>query len=437
MEEHLGKPLLLPEAVAFTCQGCGACCRNDWLIGVDARARARLGNVDWSRVDPARGTGEKFVRLPLPLLTGETHTFARTPGGRCIFLTEENRCAIHLRLGYPEKPQVCKEFPYSFVETPDGVAVGLSFACTAVRGHHGRSLGEQVAEVREVLAGSYRVQRVEEPIRLSSGLDIGWGDYLPIERGLLDLLGREDIPVSRALLAGSVLITLAAELVAVERRAGARGEPASQTLRGALETLRAEGYRRVLGIAARLGYPRRASLAYLAPLYTWLELSRTEPSRLTIVWSLYRNYWRFHRGRGRLPDFITGGASFNLASVAKVRLSTENPETDQFLRRYWSHVLWRKTLTPMHGVSRGYHTLLALWAFMKWSAKLRAHAAGRAETTLEDVQDAVRLVEERFVLHAQFARLYTLSPVLTVMMDRLYQRPTFARAAALEPGRCF
>lgn len=432
MLEHLGKPLSLPEGVVFACQGCGACCRSDWLIGVDARSLARLGDVEWSRVDPALGTGEKFVRLPLPHLTGETHTFARTPSGSCVFLTDENRCAIHLRLGYPEKPQVCKEFPYSFVETPDGIAVGLSFACTAVRGHHGRPLGEQVAEISEILAGSYRVQRVEEPILLYAGLDIGWDDYRPIERGLLDLLGREDVPLPQALLAGSVLITLAVGLAEIERRGAARGEPAKETLRGGLEALRAEGYQRVLAVATRLRYPRRASLAYLAPLYTWLELSRTERSRVAIVWSYYRNYWRFHRGRGQLPDFITDGESFDLAAVSKVRFSTEKPETDQFLRRYWSHVLWRKTLTPMHGVFRGYHTLLALWGFMKWSAKLRAHAAGCAETTLEDVKEAVRLVEQRFVLHAQFARIYTLSPLLTAMTDRLYQRPTFARAAALE-----
>src|SRR3989440_5039988 len=34
--------LLLPDDVVFTCQQSGACCRNDWLIGVDDAARARL-----------------------------------------------------------------------------------------------------------------------------------------------------------------------------------------------------------------------------------------------------------------------------------------------------------------------------------------------------------------------------------------------------------
>ncbi len=33
---------MLPDDVVFTCQQSGACCRNDWLIGVEDSARARL-----------------------------------------------------------------------------------------------------------------------------------------------------------------------------------------------------------------------------------------------------------------------------------------------------------------------------------------------------------------------------------------------------------
>jgi len=51
------------------------------------------------------------------------------------------------------------------------------------------------------------------------------------------------------------------------------------------------------------------------------------------------------------------------------------------------------------------------------------------------VRDAVRLIEQRFVLHARFADVFTLSPVLTVMADRLFQDPAFVRGAVLEPER--
>src|SRR5690349_5240839 len=78
---------------------------------------------------------EPFRPLPFALDSGERVTFARRPDGACVFLADGERCSIHRRWGADAKPQVCREFPYSFVDTPDGVAVGLSFACTAVRGH--------------------------------------------------------------------------------------------------------------------------------------------------------------------------------------------------------------------------------------------------------------------------------------------------------------
>ena len=67
METDADRPLLLPDNVVFTCQQSGACCRSDWLIGVDDAAHARLRDVRWERHDPALDGGEAFVPLPFPL----------------------------------------------------------------------------------------------------------------------------------------------------------------------------------------------------------------------------------------------------------------------------------------------------------------------------------------------------------------------------------
>ena len=115
-----------------------------------------------------------------------------------------------------------------------------------------------------------------------------------------------------------------------------------------------------------------------------------------------------------------------------MRFDATAPGVDEFLREYWSHVIFRKTLTPMHGVFRGYQTLLALYSFMKLAARLRALRAGRPVTSLEDVREGVRLVERAFVLHARYTDLFALNPMVTVMADRLYQQPSFVRTATLE-----
>lgn len=427
------RPLLLPDGVVFTCQSSGACCRGDWLIGVDDASHARLRDVDWSAHDPALPTAGAFVPLPFPLPSGERVTFARRPDGGCVFLTPDARCAIHRHRGAAAKPQVCREFPYHFVETPDGVAVGVSFACTAVRAHQGASLPAQAGEIRAVLAGSARVETLPEPLTLFGSIDLAWRAYQPIEAALLQLLGGRDHPLPVGLLAGSALLSLAIGLTQLEGGAQREGRPPSATLAGGIAELAADGHRKLLDIAAGARYPQRPALTYLAPLYTWLEMSRRRLTRLPLLRSLYGNYFRFRRARGRLPDAITGGAPFELGEALAVRFDVGAPGVEDFLREYWSHVVFRKTLTPMHGIFRGYQTLLALYSFMKLAARVHARRAGRAVTGIDDVKEAVRLVERAFVLHARYTDLFRLTPMVTVLTDRLYQQPSFVRTAVLEP----
>jgi Fe-S-cluster containining protein len=427
----MARPLLLADGVVFTCQSCGDCCRSDWLIGVDDASHRALKDVDWGRYDPALAAGEKFTRIPLPLVSGERVTFARAPSGACVFLTDDSRCGIHRHLGYGAKPQVCREFPYHFVETPDGIAAGLSFACSAVLHHRGAPLAQQRSEVADVVAGSARVAKVPDLITLYSGVEIDWPQYRAIEDALLAVLGDEAIAFPRALLTGSLIVALAVSLARLEqRRTGAA--PPGQTLASGLAELAAQRYRQLVDVAVRVAPPARGSLTYLAPLYTWLQFSREKTSRVGLVLALYRNYLRFRRRAGRLPDLVAEGGSFEIADVEAVRFTIDD-ETSAFLREYWRHVVARKTLTPMHGVFRGYHTMLTLYAFMKWIAKLRAHREGRLATTLDDTRAAVRLVEQRFVLHAQFARVFELSPVMTLLADRLYRERGFVPRVVLEP----
>ena len=427
--------LLLPTGVVFTCQHSGACCRNDWLIGIDDAAHQRLRAIDWTGHQPALPPGEPFRPLPFALESGERVTFARRPDGACVFLADDARCSIHRRWDAAAKPQVCREFPYSFVDTPDGVAVGVSFACTAVRGHHGQALTAQQPEIEAVLGGSSRVRALPDPVVLYSSVDIDWTQYRSIETALLALIEHDEATLPVALLAGSMLISLCVGLSQVETRARREGRPPTETLVGGLAQLDADRYRKILAVAAQARYPQRRSLTPLAPLYTWLEFSRRRMSRAGLVLALYRNWFRFRRGRGRLPDWITGGEPFEISALDAVVFDATAPEIDRFLRRYLHHAIFRKTLTPMHGVFRGYQTLLVLYAFTKWAAKLAALRRGRRAVSIDDVKDAVRLVEQRFVLHARFAEVFSVSSVLTVMADRLYQQPAFVRGAVLEPDR--
>ena len=427
----MDRRLLLADGVVFTCQHSGACCRSDWRIGVDAASHARLREVDWSHLEPAPGAGARFVPLPEPLPGGARVEVARRSDGACVFLTPDTRCAIHALLGAAAKPQACREFPYQFVDTPDGIAVGVSYACTAVRAGHGRPLAEQRAEILAVVASSPHVRRLPDPIPLFGALQLTWDEYRTLETALLDLLDDHGTPLPTTLAAGSALVGTAVALAEVQRRQRADGRSPGETLAGGLGRLGAVRYRPLLELAAGARAPRRGTMAPLALLYTWLELSRRRLSRAALLVALYRNLFRFRRGRGRVPDLVTGHGVVTLEDVAQVGCDLARPDLDPFVRGYWRHVIFRKSVVPMHGVFRGYQTLLLLHAFLRWTARVHAWRRGAAEVALDDLREAVRLVEQRFVLHARFADLFEVSPVLTATADRLYRQPSFVRACAL------
>ena len=293
-------------------------------------------------------------------------------------------------------------------------------------------MSEQKNEIKEVLEGSYRVRQIPDIFPLFSGIDITWKDYKPIEDGLLNIFQQSQFSFPLSLISGNIFISVCISLKQVEDLAKKENQQPKETLLGGLDKLKQDQYRRIYDIAENLQYPKGGSLTYLAPFYTWLQFSKQKTSRVGLLLNLYGNYFKFRKGRGLLPDFLTQKESFDIAEIRRIRFMTQNKDIDNFLREYWTHVIFRKSLTPMHGVFRGYQTLLVLYGLMKWIAKLQAFHNGRKQVNLDDIKDAVRIVEQRFILHAQFTEIFRLSSVLTIMADRLYLKPKFVPEVVLE-----
>lgn len=114
----------------FSCQQCGRCCRNDWLVTVDEEGYRRNRELFF-----AAGRAEEFNRAFAPLLQdadyGEYASIVKQEDGACWFLSSENLCRLQQTAGHEHLDTVCQWFPRYPMDTARGIELSLSFSCPA------------------------------------------------------------------------------------------------------------------------------------------------------------------------------------------------------------------------------------------------------------------------------------------------------------------
>ena len=134
-----------PRGIRFGCSGCADCCLQ-WPVPLTSRDVDAIEKFQQSgQLTPATR------RLPagLPNMQTFTHSLEKKSDGRCIFLTEENRCRLHAEHGEASKPSMCRLFPYTFSVTPEGICSSVSFASSGALFNSGPLLSEQTDFLRE------------------------------------------------------------------------------------------------------------------------------------------------------------------------------------------------------------------------------------------------------------------------------------------------
>jgi Fe-S-cluster containining protein len=184
--------LHIPSGINYECTGCGNCCLQ-WPVPSTADDRQRI--IDLSRELEVKG--QLFRRVEMDVIKNSANQFQYTlekrSDGRCIFLTENNRCQLHERFGAEAKPGMCQLFPYTFTDAPDGFYASVSFASSGALFNQGKPLLEQ----RDHLTGRLTLFKKLFPglhlnwsqIQLFDGHPIRWANYLLLERDILDSLG--------------------------------------------------------------------------------------------------------------------------------------------------------------------------------------------------------------------------------------------------------
>ncbi|RME22659.1 MAG: YkgJ family cysteine cluster protein, partial [Deltaproteobacteria bacterium] len=110
----------------FTCQRTGFCCRFHQLGPVEPdRLQALIDSDPPSWWPPAAARPwTRVVMGPHGLVT----ELARVDG-HCIFLGDDQRCAIYTHLGGDARPGFCRLFPFHVVQDADGVSVTIRESC--------------------------------------------------------------------------------------------------------------------------------------------------------------------------------------------------------------------------------------------------------------------------------------------------------------------
>ncbi len=141
----LTSPLHIPAAIRFECTRCAYCCLS-WPVP--------LNETDVKRLTGALAVSEE--QLPLSFLSeserqgglvGFTRALEKRPDGKCSYLIDSGCSLQNLA-----KPAMCQLFPYTFMDTPAGTFVGLSFASSGVINNSGKLLSEQATELASTLA---------------------------------------------------------------------------------------------------------------------------------------------------------------------------------------------------------------------------------------------------------------------------------------------
>ncbi|GAB4318518.1 MAG: hypothetical protein Kow0059_12070 [Candidatus Sumerlaeia bacterium] len=340
--------------------------------------------------------------------------------GRCVFLEPGNLCALHRVFGYESKPQSCRDFPFRLTVAPDGVWVGLSFACTAVLQEQGPPVQSHEPLLRVQLGASLSVQRAGDEqgrVALSDTQALSWEQYRRLEGLLVELIDRRDVCVDDALRAGAIVLRLLSDFL-VQGRSGGGFTP-EQIFDHFLDRMRAESLAMPLRLARKPVGGAAQKRVFLGTLIHFRNAVARRPSAPpAAAWALGAQYVRHLLKAGRFEMLPLPGR-LPWWALERTRADWDEPFFEYQRRRFLRHQVFRKDLVAYYPVATAWALLMAQHALVKWFALARAHLRGSLEVGREDLMEALRCVETHYSHHFTFHQLFERMPLLWAFLERL------------------
>jgi len=179
----------------WSCRGCGACCHGFSFGPVEPDIIAGLKAADIASKWPPAAERPWHATQPGP--DGEPAIYLTNVDGHCIFLQDDQLCAVHRLLGGDRKPWFCREYPFYPVEDPDGrVSVAVRGDCGGLHEsfEDGQPLTEQLPEILSLPRAVPRVRFDAPQVILLPGIAIPSPAWRQVEPHLLDHLATPRAP---------------------------------------------------------------------------------------------------------------------------------------------------------------------------------------------------------------------------------------------------
>jgi len=184
-------PVLFPELKGqrYDCQQCGRGCR-ELVVYLTERDRNKIDRQKWA---------DKLEYLPY-VLFGRSFVLNHKANGDCVFLREDNLCAIHAEFGFTEKPLSCQLFPFTLEPEGDGLRVSVRFDCPPIARNTGSALAKHRHDVVRI-AGDLKAAAPKElaaparPAELTAGRALSDDELDSLVRHLDGWVRNENLPI--------------------------------------------------------------------------------------------------------------------------------------------------------------------------------------------------------------------------------------------------
>lgn len=392
---------IIPDDVNFECQQCGQCCRNKWNIGLEDAALAKFSAPEMRAVYP------DIDRRHVPFEAGGFHhRLVKDEKGACVFLTAQNTCGIHARVGREFKPGNCILFPYQFTRTPRGVTVGFVFDCTGVafEGIAPRA-GLDLDTLEDVLRHTIHVHELPATFRFSdNGPQIGFDVYERTQQILMHFLAKSVFPLEDGLIAGAIFLKLADEFIGQAMRRGYNPGQAVAALFRNAEDQDHQLVRRLIKPVSPRAEEQRSFFDFLATSH---EATSDSKDRMAMVTRLMSQALNRKAGKGEYRSVFLDRA-VSLEEAAELPFDPEAEPANTHLRRYLKHLVFRHVPAEYFSSLQGGQLYLQIvYGLVRWYARALACSESAPAVDGRHVREAIRVVETNYVfankLHEKLA----------------------------------